>query len=598
MIRDYEIGAVFAIVDDATGPLRKILEAVREVTKAIKLARGEMAGFGAAITPGIGGAVAEVNTLAGAWTRAAESSVAAAKVMRDAAASAARSARSAAAATSVPGVAAPGIGRQRLGSQLGMGGGAHLSGPGVGIPGGSHLRLGGNAAMVGAGLAGWGLYEAGSMEAGTHWLNYHLGRKDSPQNNAQLRKIIEEGMVSTGMPLHDVIKAATDEARLMKGTPGVDAVGALPEFLRAAGAEALAKDVSLQEAMKSIIGMAHQVKAYSVPEIKKLFPAFAYLSTANPATLGQMETSFSYAVPLLQSGADVDPITTMLLGTALSTAGVKNSKSGTWIREMVRRSMPTGKAEHDNALKQLGLLDENGKPTWFTDGRPDPIKALEIAGPRAAAMAVPERLIAEHEVFGTQGSGGFSVLADPKVLERIKELRKELGSEEFQNRYGSILEDYTGGTAKGLTRSTMQSFNVALLELGTTALPVATAAVRGLSAALGWITGGHQTKEDKSFKPNWMENLHGLMPWSGASPLPQKQSFPGGAMTPQHMNFLQGPPNQPTKTQTAFSLNVDGRVLAQTVIEQMESLSEHATSAPSYNGLQAFNRADGGMAAV
>jgi hypothetical protein len=51
-------------------------------------------------------------------------------------------------------------------------------------------------------------------------------------------------------------------------------------------------------------------------------------------------------------------------------------------------------------------------------------------------------------------------------------------------------------------------------------------------------------------------------------------------------------------TQTAFSFNVDGRVLAQTVIEQMEYLTEHATGAPAYNGQSHFGRADSGMAAV
>jgi hypothetical protein len=53
--------------------------------------------------------------------------------------------------------------------------------------------------------------------------------------------------------------------------------------------------------------------------------------------------------------------------------------------------------------------------------------------------------------------------------------------------------------------------------------------------------------------------------------------------------------SRPKATQTAFSFNVDGRVLAQTVIEQMESLTEHATGAPAYNGQSHFNRADGGI---
>jgi hypothetical protein len=36
-------------------------------------------------------------------------------------------------------------------------------------------------------------------------------------------------------------------------------------------------------------------------------------------------------------------------------------------------------------------------------------------------------------------------------------------------------------------------------------------------------------------------------------------------------------------------------VLAQTVIEQMEDITEHATGAPAYNGLSNFGRADGGI---
>jgi hypothetical protein len=49
-------------------------------------------------------------------------------------------------------------------------------------------------------------------------------------------------------------------------------------------------------------------------------------------------------------------------------------------------------------------------------------------------------------------------------------------------------------------------------------------------------------------------------------------------------------------TQTAFSLNIDGRTFAQTMIEQMEDITEHAVSAPAYNGQSHFARADSGMA--
>jgi hypothetical protein len=577
MLNSFVVGATFKILDEASPGLRKILESVRELNKAITATRDNLKGLGAA--PGLGAAIAETDSLAAAWIRVGAEATAAAKLVASSAASSARSA--AAAATSVPSVAAPGMGGRHRPGWLG-GSGAHVTGPGVPIPGGSHLRLGGTPAMIGAGLAGWGLFEAGSMEAGTHWLNYHLGRKDSKENNAQLRKIIEEGMVSTGMPLRDIIEAATDEARLMKGTPGVDAVGSMPEFLRAASAEALAKGTTLKESMKSIIGMAHMVKAYTPAEIKRLFPAFAYLSTANPQSLSSMERAFSYAVPILQSGADVDPITTMLLGTGLSTAGVTNTKSGTWLREMVKRGMP-GDDKHNAALKQLGLIDENEKPTWFTAGKPDPVKLLEIAGPKAAKIPVADRIGVEHQVFGTQGSGAFAVLADDKVLARIKELRKELGSEEFANRYGTILEDYTGGTTKGMARSTLGEFNAAMIELGTQGLPLATGALKGFSTALGFFTGGHRVQEDKTFKPSWLENLHQLMPWSGASSLPKPVE------PPQKQSLLEGPLAPPKATQAtlapiALTLNIDGATIAQALSNAMASIHAFPTQAPAFDG--------------
>jgi TP901 family phage tail tape measure protein len=636
MIRDFEVGAVLTIVDDATGPLRKILEAVREVTKAVKLARTEMAGFGAAVAPGIGGAIAGVDTLAGAWRLAAESSVVAARIMTEQAAIAGRAARSAAATSGVPGVAAPGAGRRALGSRLsgggGFGGGAHITGPGVPLPGGSHVRVGGNAAMVGAGALGWGIYEDAEMQKGIHWINYHLGRKDSNENNAQIREILEQGMIGTGFSLHDVVEAATDEARLMKGTPGVDTVGAMPEFIRAAAAEALAKDTTLKESMKSILGMAHMVKAYTPAEIKRLIPAFAYLSTANPASLGAMEKAFSYAVPILQSGADVDPITTMLLGTALSTAGVTSTKSGTWLREMVKRGMP-GDDKHNAALKQLGLIDDSGKPTWFTDGKPDPVKLLEIAGPKAANIPVADRIGVEHQIFGTQGSGAFAVLADDKVLARLKELRKEMEGEDFKNRYGSIMEDYKG-TAVGTAKTTLSEFTVTLMRLGDTVLPAVTGALRDFTSVLQgiralipgsdankWQTGTHAIAgaglgaaiglpfgqpllgaaigAGLTLAPGTInkgvDDAPKALNW-GVDAIPKALNAGVDALIPNWLkNTLQGPPPKAVLPPITMNLNVDGDRLASTVVEHMQNSTEHATSSPNYNALSNFGRADGGL---
>jgi hypothetical protein len=629
MVTGMEVGALFRLVDEVSPGLRKILESVRELNKAITAARDNLKGLGAT-SPGLGAAITETDSLAAAWRKVGESAAAASKLINE---TAAKSAAAAATATGATTATSATMSRRHrpgwLGGGGGGGGGPHVTGPGIALPGGSHLRVGGNAAMVGAGALGYGIFEDAEMQKGIHWINYHLGRRDSKENNAEVSKIIEEGMIKTGFPMHDVIEAITDNARLMKGAPGVDVPGSMPEFIRAAAAEALAKGTTMKESMKAIVGMAHMVKAYTPAEIKRLFPAFAYLSTANPASLAQMERAFSYAVPTLQSGADVDPITTMLLGTALSTAGVTNSKSGTWVRSFVSNAMP-GNAKHNEMLKRFGLLDENGKPTWFTNGKPDPAKALEIAGPIAAQMPPEERLPAELSLFGTRGAGAFSVLGDQKVLARIKELRKEMDSEDFKSRYGSILEDYQG-TAVQTAHTTLAEFNVTLMRLGDTVLPAATGALRDFSSVLQGIRALIPGSDDSKWRVG-TRAIEGAAIGAGiglVTPIPggaaiggaagaiigggfgaletpsgKKWTSPGKTGRPSEMidrppadkmKFLQGPPITLKPQPISLSLNVDGRTLAQSMTEQLEYLTEHATGAPAYNGQSHFARADGGL---
>jgi hypothetical protein len=584
----FEVGALFRVVDDATVPLRKILASVRELSAAIKTAREGMAGLGGAVASGIAGAVADVNLLTAAWGRVEAATIAAAKAARGAApaASAAAGASTAAAARGLGG----GSGRLHTGGNAARATGLlpNITVPGVPLPGGSRMNLTGTPALAAAAGLAYGITEASSMQYDAMVLNYHLGRADTPENNDQIRQIIEEGMKSTGEGLPAVAKSATVVAQQMRDVPGFDVLTELPKFLRAAKAESIAKGTPLQESMNAIVGMSHMVKAWTPDTMEKLFHVFAYLSTANPMPLAQEEKAFSYAVPILQSGADIDPVTTMILGTALATSGVNSTKAGTWTREMVVRSLP-GNAAHNALLKQLHLLDEDGKPTWFTNGKPDPVKALEIAGPIAAAMPPEQRLPAEMDVFGRRGAGAFSVLANPQILERLRQLRAGIEDPGNRNRYETLVENSRNATTKGIARGTLQEFNVAMIELGTIALPPATAGIKGLSAALGIFGGGHQTKEDKSFSPNWMERLHDYTSpgnwlkggWfgNGVSGLPKQQD---GLLKPH------AAPAPIVKIPMSLTLNVDGKTLAQAVAGSLGDLSTFSTGAPAGDAMDSY----------
>src|SRR5258708_13611706 len=169
MITGFEVGALFKIIDDATPGLKKILDAVTALNAEIKLVRDSMASFSTDVTPGMAGAIRETNSLAAAWLKVGEEATLAARAIKSAAAASVPSAGiGAAAAHPHP----PGC----------LGGtGAHLSGPGVGLPGGIHARLGGTPAMIGAGLAAYGIYEAANMEDAVWQMIYHSAQKNTKE---------------------------------------------------------------------------------------------------------------------------------------------------------------------------------------------------------------------------------------------------------------------------------------------------------------------------------------------------------------------------------------------------------------------------------
>jgi hypothetical protein len=205
------------------------------------------------------------------------------------------------------------------------------------------------------------------------------------------------------------------------------------------------------------------------------------------------------------------------------------------------------------------------------------------------------------EAFGRRGGGAFAVLANEQMLERARQLREGLSDPGNLQRYETLVEQSRNDTTKGLARGTFQELNVALIELGTTALPMATDAVRGFSTALGWFTGGHKQREIPGWAPSWPERLHdkispwNWMPWGNEGrgnsmlpPTPQPQSFSGEGMRPQNMDFLQGPQGETKVAPISLSLNVDGLRLAEVVSEQQAALSRYERVATDFNGAGSF----------
>jgi hypothetical protein len=356
------------------------------------------------------------------------------------------------------------------------------------------------AMAAGVGLA-YGFYQNMKLEDAVPQLIYHTGMAPSDANEKMFRGVLEQGMSDTGFSLDEVTKASLQEIRMFKGTPG-GGLGVLPQLLRSAAVEARLKGTSLDESMTAFIGYAHMMKAYSPEAIAKLAPAFAFASSINPTSLTSMERASSYAVPILQSGLEIDPLQTLMLGTVLTRAGATNTKSGTWLRNMVLNSMPgsslmssTAFKHHEDALHALGLADNKGEPTWFTDGKPDPYKLLDIASAHAASIPLDMRAAYEKQLFGAQGFGGFALLADPAVRSQIDSLNTERNSEEFKNRYANFWQYYNNRSPIQEGRSSWADLNVELMDISNGVLPAVTS---GLKAFDGVLRAMKSTLGDKT----------------------------------------------------------------------------------------------------
>jgi hypothetical protein len=611
MITSFEVGAVFKIINEASPALLKMLRQVRELNEMISKTRENIALIGKPAA--MGTAIAETGDLAKVWADVAKNAGAARLAISQAAATAVRSAPAA--------TAAGGGGGRHRPRWLG-GGGAHINGPGAGIPGSGHVRFGGGA-MAAAGLVGYGAYEAAQMEDAVFQMIYHSGGEQNDANRRSFRKVLQDAMAESGYGLHDISEAAKQELRMFQGTKG-GGLDVLPEMLRAATIESRLKGESPEESMRALIGLAHMTKQYSPEAIKKLAPAFAFLSTANPSSLSSIERAAGYAVPLLQSGLEIDPIQSLLMGTALTRAGATNTKSGTWLREMALRAMPGTSMmskmafrKHEEALKAFGLVDDKDKPTWFTDGKPDLFKMLDIAGGRAAGIPVEKRAAYERALFGAQGGGGFALLSDPAVREQVNSLRATMDSPDFKNRYSGFMGAYREGSTVQNARTAFQEFNNTLMDIGQNVLPGVNKMLGEFKGVLEKIRGvlpGSEKSKDAAMATVVDRALWG----AGAGAVYGAFGGPGGvalgALGGGVLGVAEGYMEQnnkawnlgfdkggsytsPGKTgkpavekidikpaPLTLSINLDGQLLAQTMTQMMLGPYSFPTQAPTFDG--------------
>ncbi|SEE37497.1 D-alanyl-D-alanine carboxypeptidase [Rhizobiales bacterium GAS191] len=395
------------------------------------------------------------------------------------------------------------------------GGGVGVRGPGVGVPGGGSFHMGGTAGMVGIGALGYGALEAARLDSA---INRMLmtggvgggGPLHQNQYYAPLRDAILESYSQTGMPLDQIEEAIKTGTRGLSGVPFADRLKIMPQLLRSASTEAYLKEgTTLKEAMEAFVGLGHMTGQYTPKGLGALSEHFAYLSTTTPASVKELTRASSYAIPMLRT-ADFDPAQILLMLTSMERAGIGNTKAGTWIGQLATQSFPGTSLmskmlfkKHESALRDLGLVDENDKPTWFTNGRPDLVKMTGIAGEHIQAMDPAHRLAIEKALWGQQGGRAAALFADPTT----RQIMANVAGEEKNFMPGEAMWRTTQANDPLIQlRRAGADLNTFLIDLGTVALPMVLPPLHALDEVLKAISSsasfvdkmlGHSVESDK-----------------------------------------------------------------------------------------------------
>lgn len=292
-------------------------------------------------------------------------------------------------------------------------------------------RAASGAGIATMGVVSYGIYENAKLE---NILTRAVLTDGTPANLQQQAKQlymqrIRDGAVKYGFAAHGLSDFATSylsASRLLRGMSASDRMAIIDNIMPYAAQEAYLKNISLDESLSAFIGASHMAGAYSAKDIAHILPALISTSMATNASMQQIENAAGYAVPILRTSLGIDPAKVFTAIAIFQRAGIKNSKSGTWLADLFMNAVPGNfgaglfkDTKQTRALKKLGLLRGHTLTYLDQDGKLDPIKMLSILETNLQKLSPTERATYLKQGFGAQGARAAAILSDPKVAATI-----------------------------------------------------------------------------------------------------------------------------------------------------------------------------------
>lgn len=499
MLESYEVGAIFRVVDQSAATMDAIERRILAIDKAAASALKNMEGLASVRMGGLSTSLfgidrrmtsiadksatlrtAMVDNMEAVTTSMGEAA-AMAVTFSAAMTEAATAARAIGSANLAGGGRLPSVGGGGAG---GGAGGLHVK---SNIPVGpmTHARLGMTPVLAAAAAVGYGAYEEANAEHSAMRMMFTaglpIGGGPGDTNIEQIRSLVQSTMTNTGRSPDEVEKALVSSARLMGGMDFKKRMGVMPDIMAFAGQEAILKDVPMDQAATSLVELMHMTGQYEPDQMRAAAAKLAYISTISPLSLSGITKSASFAVPTLRAGLGMDPNGLLLLQGALQSAGITNTKAGTWEESFFRRLDPKtslpgivtkhGKDNQTKALKDLGMIDSKGKDVGLQMARNNDWRLFDILHEHMTSLdkAHPGAgMVAMQMAFGAQGARFGSMVQSDQFRQRLPGLIQD--SEKFKTG-PETLKSFLDNDPVIKFQSAMRELQSVLMDVGKVALP-------------------------------------------------------------------------------------------------------------------------------
>ena len=353
---------------------------------------------------------------------------------------------------------------------------------------------------------------------------------------AKVRALIQQGAILSGESQENVGSMVLSTEREFQGVTFDKKLDSMKILMPAIAAEAHLRHESLEQSAVSLIGVLHQAGLYSDEDMLKGAKEFQFSTMSTPVPLGQFKGALGYTMSELHGGLGMDTKTAMELTALAQSAGVTNTKSGTWTRQLFVESEPSTdvlgpltktQAQHNEALKMLGLVGTDGKQNWHVigqDGKEDWTKSSQMMFQAIhdglEKLPSEQRADVLHRAFGTQGSNAATLYSQQNIIDQLGIIDEK--EKRFQGGDLSLAE-YSQGSTIQQSRIAMQEFQVLMADLGTKLLPAVNAVLKEVSGDLRALPADWEAT-----KKMWGDRFHFLAhPFGGSDPAPVPFKLPG-----------------------------------------------------------------------